>query len=64
MHVRACIHAWEGRFRGNNGAESVHVTERIWGWTVYTDINDNESWHTAKLPPREKTIVRAGCVCV
>lgn len=29
------------------------------GWRVYTDIGNNESWHTATLPSREKTI----CVC-
>lgn len=31
---------------------------------MYTDIGDNESWHAAKLPSREKTIVRAACSCV
>lgn len=29
------------------------------GWRVYTDIGNNESWHRATLPSREKTI----CVC-
>ena len=31
---------------------------------MYTDIGDNESWHAAKLPSREKTIVHAPCSCV
>lgn len=37
---------------------------RGWGWTVYTDIGDNESWHRAKLPSGETTIVHAVSLCV
>lgn len=32
--------------------------------SVHTDIGDNESWHTAKLPPGEKTIEHVVCVYV
>lgn len=45
---------------GNNACDRG----RGWGWIVYTDIGDNESWHSAKLPDGEKTIVHAVCICV
>lgn len=61
-----CVYVgvWEGRWWWGGGVECVHVTEeRGWGWRVYTDIGDNESWHTAKLHSREKTIVHTVFMC-
>lgn len=59
--VYVCTCGWEGGGGGSSdGVESVHEREDgVGGWRVYTDIGNNESWHRATLPSREKTI----CVC-
>lgn len=69
MCTHAClcvyVHAWEGRLRGNNGVESVHVTEKGSGGGQCIQISMIMRAGTQpNCLPERKTTVHAGCVCV
>lgn len=70
MRARPCARArvcvWEGRLRGNNGVESVHVTEKgsVGGQCIQISMIMRAGTQPNCLPERKQLCMLGVCVCV